>query len=91
MIYWTIRFLIGQRTLAWLGKFLDETDETVALKQGAYLAIMLAGIIWLSVDMAIKESGARRGIDANWVSAFGILVAATTAAKVWWRKKEVPQ
>lgn len=69
--------------LSWLTKLLSATDSSVSPKLVAYIAVVVAGIVWLSVDMAIKEvGGGHRGIDASWDTAFGLLLTAVTAAKM---------
>ena len=69
--------------MRYLARFLDSTDPSASLKHLAYAAVVCAGIGWLSYDLALKEtSGTKRGIDANWCVAFGILVGAVTGAKI---------
>lgn len=73
----------------YLARLLDPTDSTASLKHAAYAVVIAAGVVWLSVDMAIKEvGGGHRGVDANWVTAFGLLLSAVTLAKM---KSQEPQ
>lgn len=68
--------------LKWANKFLDATDPTASLRHLAYAVGVAASIVWLSVDMGIKEAGTHRGIDANWVAAFTVFIGAITVAKM---------
>ena len=76
--------------------YLDKTDPTKSLKHAAYAVVILCGCGWLSYDLTIKtiypyhgnvptakeEVGVKRGIDSNWVAAFGLLLAAVTTGKI---------
>lgn len=65
----------------WLRSLLNAADPTVSLRHTAYAAVIASGIVWLSVDLGMKQGVNKRGIDGPWVSAFGILVGAVTIAK----------
>lgn len=60
----------------YLRRFLDPTDPKASLKHAAYAVVILSSVGWLSWDLT------RGPIDAAWVSAFGLLLAAVTTAKV---------
>lgn len=68
--------------IKWANKFLDATDPTASLRHLAYALGVGASIVWLSVDMAIKEAGTHRGIDANWVAAYGIFIGVIAITKM---------
>ena len=75
--------------LGYLGRLTNPTDPTASLKHAAYAVGVVAAVVWLSVDMAIKEAGGgHRGIDANWVTAFGLFLAAVSITKM--KKTEPP-
>jgi hypothetical protein len=77
--------------LDYLRKFLDPTDPTGSLKHAAYALVICASCFWLSADLFMKEAGgAKRGIDANWVAAFGLLLGAVTTAKAFSRDENKP-
>lgn len=81
---WIGKFLLSQKVLDYLKRLIDPTDNGASLRHAAFLVTILSGIVWLSVDMVIKEAGGgHRGIDGNWDTAFGLLLAAVTGAKVW--------
>lgn len=72
------------RLLDYLRRLNDPTCQDASLRHVAYMVAVGASIIWLSVDMALKESGGgHRGIDGNWVTAFGLFLAAVTGGKVF--------
>lgn len=69
---------------AYLRKLNDPSCADASLRHAAYMVSVAAAIIWLSVDMGLKETaGGHRGIDGNWVTAFGLFLAAVTGGKVF--------
>jgi len=82
MISWLFSIATGSSFRAYLAR-LNDSSKTDSLRHAVYMAVMAASIIWLSVDMAIKEAGGgHRGIDGNWVTAFGLLLTAVTTGKI---------
>jgi len=69
--------------LRYLARFIDKTDPTASLKHAAYALVVVCYCGWLTYDLIIKsDSAAGVGIDANWVGAAAILVAAVTTGKI---------
>ncbi len=61
--------------MSYITRLIDATDPTASLRHAAYLTVVAAGIGWLTW-------GCRKDIDANWVAAFGLLLAAVTTGKL---------
>ncbi len=63
--------------MSYLLRLLDKTDPTASLKHAAYALVIVAGCTWLTIALYRPT-----GLDANWVAAFGLLLAAVTTGKV---------
>lgn len=57
-------------------RLIDKTDPTMSLKHAAYGLVVLSGCGWLTLEV-VKHS-----ITTEWVTAFGLLLAAVTTGKV---------
>lgn len=62
--------------MKWVLALLNAGDSSLSLRHAAYASAVLGGLVWLSYWIAV---GPR---DANWVAAFGLLLAAVTTGKV---------
>ena len=71
------------KLLGYIKNLNDPTCKGASLRHVAYMVAVGASVVWLSVDMALKEGGVHRGIDGNWVTAFGLFLAAVTGGKVF--------
>ncbi len=58
-------------------RLFDKTDPTASLKHAAYALVVACGCAWLTIALYRPT-----GLDANWVAAFGLLLAAVTTGKV---------
>ena len=77
--------------LTYIKKLLDPTAPDAELLHATYLACVVTGILWLSGDLIAKEiNPAHSGIDGNWDTAFGILLAAVTGGKVFGKRDGSP-
>jgi len=57
-------------------RLLDTTDPTASMRHFAYLLVIACGCGWLSFSLY------RPGLNAEWVTSFGLLLAAVTTGKV---------
>lgn len=63
--------------MKFLLRLLDKTDPTASMRHAAYGLVILASCAWLTIGLYRPA-----GLDANWVAAFGLLLAAVTTGKV---------
>ena len=63
--------------MSWILRLFDKTDPTASLRHAAYALVVVAGCAWLTIGLYRPA-----GLDANWVAAFGLLIAAVTTGKV---------
>ncbi len=56
-------------------KLIDATDPSASLRHFAFLLVVLAAIVWLSIALS-------RPLAGSWIEAFGLLLAAVTGAKI---------
>ena len=66
----------------WFLTLFDATNSKASLKHFAYACVVVSGIVWLSVDLGMKQGGNKHGISPEWVAAFGLLLGAVTTGKV---------
>ena len=62
--------------MSYLLRLLDKTDPTASLRHATYALVIACGCLWLTIALY------RTGLDANWVAAFGLILAAVTTGKV---------
>jgi hypothetical protein len=60
----------------YLRRFLDASDPGASLKHAAYALVVACSCWWLTWEVV------SRPMSANWVAAFGILVAGVVTGKV---------
>lgn len=70
--------------MSWIKALLSAADPTVSLRHTAYAVVVAAGVGWLTFWLI---QGPR---DANWVAAFGLLLAAVTTAKAMKSSGQTP-
>ena len=61
--------------MSYLTRLLDAGDPSASLKHAAYLMVVTCGCLWLSW-------AARKDLDAEWVTSFGLLLGAVTTSKI---------
>ena len=74
----------------WLARLADKTDPTASLKHVAFMAGIAFSCLWLTIALVVRTKVGDvlvfRGIDGNWVAAFGLFLTAITGAKIWSEK-----
>jgi hypothetical protein len=63
-------------------KFFDSTDATASLRNAAFAVVMIAGVIYLAVDLVVGLIKTGIGITGDWNMGFGILVGAAAGTKI---------
>ena len=62
--------------MSYLRRFLDSTDAGASLKHAAYALVVVCSCWWLTWEVVARP------MSANWVAAFGLLVAGVVTGKV---------
>ena len=72
-------FLYAQR-------FLDPTDTSASLRHAMFALVMVAGVLFLGIDLTTGIVKRGTGISSDWCVAFGILAASATGGKLLGQK-----
>jgi hypothetical protein len=72
-------FLYAQR-------FLDPTDTSASLRHAMFALVVVAGVLFLAIDLGTGIVIRGIGISSDWCVAFGILAAAVTGGKLLGQK-----
>jgi hypothetical protein len=66
----------------YLKKFFDSNDGTASLRNAAFAFVVLAGVVYLGVQLVVGLVKTGTGITADWNMGLGIIVTAATGSKL---------